>query len=258
MGLDITNILSDWPYEPGQITARRIRGADGKSKIQLRLDLGLLQMEAEGRPDGKRPHGYESLLDYHEHLLRRWVDEHGSDEGFDLDEQACELLRGEGVMYYHRYLAEFVLEDYESVERDAMRNVRAFDLCRRYARDESDKYALEQYRPYVIMMIARARARLALKQNRPKTALASVRKGIKDIEDFCRQFGQEDAIESSGEIAILKAMVSEIEARIPADPMQKLKEALDKAVTDERYEEAAQLRDQLRRATEQSARLSQE
>ena len=32
----------------------------------MRIDLGLLQMELDGRPDGQRPHGFESLLDYYE------------------------------------------------------------------------------------------------------------------------------------------------------------------------------------------------
>ena len=44
MSFDISDILADWPYEPGQISARKITGDDGKEKIQLRLDLGLLQM----------------------------------------------------------------------------------------------------------------------------------------------------------------------------------------------------------------------
>ena len=37
--------------------ARKIVGEDGKEKLQVRLDLGLLQMELNGRPDGERPHG---------------------------------------------------------------------------------------------------------------------------------------------------------------------------------------------------------
>ena len=152
MSLDISHILSQWPYKPGEVTARRIVGADGQEKIQLRLDLGLLQMEANGRPDGQRPRGHESLLAYHEYLLQKHIDKNGVNEGFSLDEADCETLRGEGVMYYHRYLAEFVLGDYERVDRDTMRNLRLMDFCRKYARDDSDKYILEQYRPYVIMM----------------------------------------------------------------------------------------------------------
>ena len=86
MSLDISHILKKWPYRPGEVTARRISGRDGREKIQLRLDLGLLQMEASGRPDGERPHGFESLLAYHENRLQRHRDQHGGDEGFSLDE----------------------------------------------------------------------------------------------------------------------------------------------------------------------------
>ena len=38
MSLDISHILEDWPFEPGKVTARRVRGDDGRDKIQLRLD----------------------------------------------------------------------------------------------------------------------------------------------------------------------------------------------------------------------------
>jgi hypothetical protein len=49
---DLRLITTDWPYEPGQINVRKIRGVDNRIKIQMRLDLGLLQMEMTGRPDG--------------------------------------------------------------------------------------------------------------------------------------------------------------------------------------------------------------
>jgi hypothetical protein len=250
MSLDITGILADWPYEPGQISARRIQGADGREKIQLRLDLGLLQMEAAGRPDGQRPHGHESLLDYYEHQLQTHASESGSAETFTLDERACETLRGEGMMYYHRYLAAFVLEDYDLVERDALRNLRLMDFCNRHAEDSSDKYLLEQYRPYVLMMCARARGQRALRDSRPKAGLAAVQKGIEEIETFYRRYDQEKMVASSAELAILRALAKELEARIPVDPLQKLNDDLDKAVREERYEDAVHLRDRIRQLTE--------
>ncbi len=54
--MDIADAMKGWAFEPGQVNVRLIRGNDGKPKLQLRLDLGLLQMELDGRPDGKRPH----------------------------------------------------------------------------------------------------------------------------------------------------------------------------------------------------------
>ena len=54
--MDISGVLRGWTFQPGQVNVRLIRGSDGKPKLQLRLDLGLLQMELNGRPDGKKPH----------------------------------------------------------------------------------------------------------------------------------------------------------------------------------------------------------
>ena len=249
MSLDITDNLKDWPFKPGQVTARRIVGDDGKEKIQLRLDLGLLQMDAAGRPDGQQPLGRESLLAFQEERLRKYREEHDGEEGFDLDEADCERLRNEGVMYYHRYLAEFVLGDYEGVERDTSRNLRLIDFCRKYAREESDRYLLEQYRPYILMMCTRARAHLHLKDDRPKAALAAVQKGIEGIEQFYENFGGDEMVDRSGEAAVLRALEKEIEAQIPVDPIQKLREQLDRAIQAEQYELAAQLRDQIRNVT---------
>ena len=61
---DIRAILAGWAFDPNQIQVRVIAGDDGTEKIQMRIDLGLLQMEINGRPDGQRPNGSESILDY--------------------------------------------------------------------------------------------------------------------------------------------------------------------------------------------------
>src|SRR5881392_4355328 len=74
---DIVPMLKGWDYEPGTINVRKINGIDGHPKIQMRLDLGLLQMELTGRPDGRHPHGCESLLEYFEGLLHEHKRRHG-------------------------------------------------------------------------------------------------------------------------------------------------------------------------------------
>lgn len=247
MSLDISDILKEWPYDPGRIKVRRIEAEDGRECIQLRLDLGLLQMETTGRPDGQRPHGFESYLEYHKDRLRSHLSAHGSDEGFRLDEADCEQLRTEGVMYYHRYLAAFVLEDYAAVDRDTTRNLRMFDLCSRYAENDVDRTILEEYRPYVVMMRARARAHQALDEHRYRAALEEVQAGVREILDFFSETGQEDLEDESSEVAILQAMAKDIRGKIPVDPIQRLRRELAKAVAEERYEEAARLRDRIER-----------
>lgn len=67
--MDLTEALNEWPYEPGQINVRVIEGNDGDPKIQMRLDLGILQMEVTGRPDGQRPNNCDSYLEYFETLV---------------------------------------------------------------------------------------------------------------------------------------------------------------------------------------------
>ncbi len=248
MDSDITGILNDWSFKPGRVNVRRVVGKDGLEKIQMRLDLGLLQMVPTGRPDGQRPHGRESLLDYYELKLQQYKSEHdGDDEGFEIDDSACANLRGEGLMYYHRYLAQFVLEDFASVERDTRRNLRMFDFSNRFAKEESDRFALEQYRPYVLMMHARARAYMALAENRSRAALEAAKDGISKIEAFYHRIGHNEAIDHCGQIALLRLLSKDIEAKIPVDPLSKLRVKLASAISEERYEDAASLQEQIHR-----------
>jgi hypothetical protein len=213
----------------------------------MRLDLGLLQMELTGRPDGLRPHGCESLLDYYESQLREHESRNGTELGFHLTGQQCQSLREEAVMYYHRYLSLFVLEDFPGVVRDTDRNLRLLDLCGRYAVDEQDRLVLEQYRPYITMMNTRAAASIVFREKRYAEALKIVKQGIADIREFFERFGQLKALNHSNEVRVLKRFAREIKRKMPVDPLARLKSELDKAIHAERYEEAAKLRDEIQR-----------
>lgn len=250
MSADITDIMKSWPYKPGQVSARRIRGQDGKEKLQLRLDLGLLQMEIDGRPDGRRPHGQDSLLDYQEQRLAKHVEETGGEEGFLLGEKECEALRSEATLFYHRYLAEFVLGEYRAVVRDTSRNLRVMDFCRRYAREETDRYSLEEFRPYLLMMRARAGGHQAMNDDQPREALETVQRAISEIEALYEAFGDARLVEHSSEINVLRAMEKDLLSQVPPDPVEKLRRDLAEAVEAEHYEQAARLRDELRKLTE--------
>ena len=65
MSKDISSILEGWEYVPDELRVRKIEGSDGVSMVQIRMDLGLMQLEWTGRPDAARPHGFSSLLDFH-------------------------------------------------------------------------------------------------------------------------------------------------------------------------------------------------
>ncbi len=242
---DLRSVTDDWPYEPGQINVRKIRGVDNRIKIQMRVDLGVLQMEVEGRPDGRRPYDHDSFLMYQLERVEAHQRRNGTDLGFALDEEECREIREEALQYYQRYLANFVLEEYEAVVRDTKRNLDAIDLCAKYASEEDDRYSLEQYRPYIVMMNVRSKALRAIQTSAYRTALAHVETGLKAIKEVYQRFGEPKAYRMSGEVQILKALRREIRKHLPADPVRKIQRKLNRAVAEERYEEAARLRDEL-------------
>src|SRR3982751_1192742 len=137
--MDISEALRGWAFQPGQVNVRLIRGNDGKPKLQLRLDLGLLQMELDGRPDGKRPHRAATELDFQKRKLVTHQKRTGSDSGFPLASRECALLREKSAMFYHRYLSLFVLEQYDPVIRDTQHNLDVLDLCGKYGKNEYDR-----------------------------------------------------------------------------------------------------------------------
>lgn len=242
---DIGPILQGWDYEPGTINVRKIIGVDGRPKVQMRVDMGLIQMELTGRPDGQRPHGCESLLDYYESQLAEHRRRFGTELGFTLSTEQCQSLREEAFMYYQRYLSLFVLEDFAGVVRDTSRNLRAMDLCWRYAGEEPDRLMMEPYRPYITMMNTRAMASILYQEKRYREAIAAVEHGLEKMRDFYARFGQERKFNKANEVRILKRFAREIRRKLPVDPLHRLQEKLHRAVKAERYEEAARLRDEI-------------
>jgi hypothetical protein len=251
--MDIAEALRGWAFEPGQVNVRLIRGNDGKPKLQLRLDLGLLQMELEGRPDGKRPHRASTELEFHQRKLGTHRKKYGSDAGFALASRDCQALREESAMFYHRYLSMFVLEQYDAVIRDTQHNLDVLDLCARYGKTEYDRACLEQYRPYIMMMNTRAKACEALRQGYVQTAIAYLRGGIKRIAHLLPKEERKKLLRQSHEAHVLLEMLKQIRAQLPPDPRVLLGQKLKDAIKAERYEEAAELRDQLNAMKKQMA-----
>lgn len=244
MSKDLTAILDGWDHEPEELQVRIVAGDDGRDKIQMRTDLGLIQMELSGRPDGTRPEGYDSLLDAEEARAR---DAATAGEEFALDPKACLALMREGVQYYHRYLASFHLQRYDLVARDTERNLCLFAFVVRNASRQRDKVQFDQYRPYVTMMRSRALGHQALARNDFTAALAAIDEGVAGIRQFLRDYEQmENQIECM-ELGVLLRWRREVEGERPVGPVERLEQQLALAVALEEYEEAARLRDQLQR-----------
>jgi hypothetical protein len=239
MSFDLSDQLRDWPYEPGQLQVRKIVGSDGREKLQLRLDMGVLQMEMNGRPDGREPHGAVSELEYQRDRAEK------AGENFELSEDDVGELQAEGVQYYHRYLALFQLGDWAGVIRDTKRNLEMFSFVAKYSPDEDATWSVQQFRPYVLMMNTRAKANLALEKDDVDAAIALVEKGIAAIEKFLKDHNREDD-EDSSELKSLSEWLGELKKLKPVEPMEKLRREMARAVEDEKYERAAELRDAIR------------
>ncbi|MCE5249154.1 UvrB/UvrC motif-containing protein [bacterium] len=244
MKYDIGHILKNWPYNPDDDLVVRIIDTPEGPKLQMRIDMGIIQMELDGHPAGENPEGFESWLEYYER--QRDIYEAGKvDDFFSLTSDDCKILRHEGVQYYYRYLSLMKLEDYPRVVRDTDRNRRLFAFVKKYAPGEIDRWSLDQFRPYIIMMNTRAKASIRLREN-PATGIEEAVElfdtGIGEIMEFYNEYGLAEEIESSVELSILKALKNEFLRKSPPS----LEDELKKAVTEERFEDAARIRDKIR------------
>lgn len=238
--------MDGWDFVPGQVTVRQIVGDDGLPKIQLRLDMGILQMELDGRPDGTHPMGHESLFLMYQSLARDFMEKEGTEPRFVLDAEDCAKLQQEAVQYYHRYLALFQLGDWKRVIRDTLRNLELFDFAEQYAESKNLIWLFQQFRPYVVMMLTRARAQEALEHHATGEALGHVTAGIRDIREFYERADHPELLEQSQEILFLENWKKDLEKASPENELHRLEKELAAAVAREDYETAAQLRDNLK------------
>ena len=248
MSKDISRLVSGWGYDPNEVRARWIQADDGTRKIQLRLDLGVFQMETSGRPDGARPRGFSSLLDYYIEAEMRAPGQILPDK---LDFEACAELQQEAMQYYYRIMAGHALGDFESVVRDCDHNLDLIDIVSEYALDDEVAWQFMQLYPYMRMMLARAQVELALARQEYGPAGQTAREAIQDLEKFYAENyepANEDGtpVPPAPELVALRELVEQVERRRPRSEAETLREELARAVELENYEKAAFLRDQLK------------
>lgn len=244
MSQDLRPILAGWEFDPDRVQVRTIIGDDGSERIQMRIDLGVLQMEISGRPDGDRPHGCESMLEYYESQQQAAA---ALGDDFSLGPAECAILMREGLQYYHRYLSAFHLERYDIVARDTARNLRLFAFVVKFAVRQRDRIEFDRYRPYVTMMHHRALASEALAGEDHRAALVTIDNGIRAIREFLVDYGQEGHEGECAELQFLLQWRKDLERQRPVGPVERLEQQLEVSVKLEDYEEAARLRDQIRR-----------
>jgi hypothetical protein len=231
---DLTPILSEWPWEPGRLDVRRIQGADGRLLLQVRVELGVLQMEADGRPDGRSHQGHDSAL--------AWARAGAA----ALGPTAVGDLATEMGQRRQRALACAMLEDWVRVRRDAMDNLEAIELIARRGADPSDRARFDGWRPHELAMRARAEAAIAVASARRDLAQAALDAGLHAVREAWVRVRRPDLAENGPEVALLRALLDALTLKLPTSQRHELERRLQEALALENYELAAILRDELR------------
>ena len=235
---DIDSLLKNWDFQPGEVTARLLKAKNGREVLQMRVDLGLLQMETELRPDGQRPHGAETYYDY---LVGEVVREGGS---FRLSKEQCAEADREFVQFYHRRLCWLSLREYRRAARDADHSLAFMDFVREHSPDEEWTLSHEQYRPFVLFHRSQACALAALQDDGPEAAIGEINRGLTQFREL---FSRYDAAEQFDEDELVKRLLEMRESvRRRFEVGNTLDEQLAEAIRSENYELAASIRDKIR------------
>ncbi len=235
---DIDQVLQDWPFEPGVISARVVRAGDEREVLQMRVEMGVLQMETTHRPDGERPGGADTYLDQLVDESLYWG------KGFTLTEEQCFEVDREFLQFYHRRVCWLALRQFDRAIRDADHTMEMMDFVRGHSDDEEWLLAHEQYRPFVLFHRTQAAALVQLDEG-PERAVEEINRGLVRIRRVFTQAEAEDHFEDDEMVAQLRELQDEIRDRY--DVGRTLSEQLADAVAAEQYELAAQLRDQIAR-----------
>jgi hypothetical protein len=233
----IDDLLRDWPYEPQTLSVRLVNGVDSRDVLQMRIDMGVLQLELKGRPDGTRPEGFDT---YHDFLVGEAV--RFGDE-FVMDDDQCNDIDREFVQYYHRRICWLRLQNYERAIEDADHTLSLMDFCKQHASDEQWVLSHEQYRPFVLFHRTQAAALSSLDGGGPEESIESINKGLDDLREVFEEYEAEEHFEDDELVARLLDLRETL--RKEYEVGKTLYEQLAEAVAAEQYELAAKLRDEL-------------
>jgi UvrB/uvrC motif len=242
MKQDIDFILEGWEYKPGVAQARLVQARDGRQVIQLRVDLGVLQIETTGRPDGVKPHGFETYFDYLQEQARL---ARKGERSFALSEEQSQDADREFLQFYHRRMCWLALRQYARAMRDADHTLGLMDLVKRHSPSEDYLHAHEQYRGFVLFQRTQAAAALQVENNAPERAIQEIHAGLERLRDFFAFYEREEEMEQDGMVQHLKQIETSLREQYHIEAT--LEEQLQQAIADEDYERAARLRDALKK-----------
>lgn len=250
MTLDLQEIVGDWPLQAAEPVARLVAVRKSASYVQLRIDMGLLQMRLNGRPDGNRYHGMPTVQDHINHELRI--------VGTPIaDADWHELVRELNQVNYRRLALAELADDALARDtqplairmltgaiRDASFSRASVALLESASEDRltvSDALLL----PTLLFSQARLTAQLRVLQDRVHEAIDAVEEGIIALGAALDELGveedtDEDGSDSTGLISLRNFSQ---QLRATYETPRTLREQLADAIEKEDFTEAAKVRE---------------
>lgn len=235
---NISDILQGWNYDSQSIRARIVAGQDGEADVlQMRVEMGLIQMAVDGRPDGIRPEGFATYLDY---LLQEEISQ-GNE--WELNDEQCMEVDREFMQFYQRRISWLSIKEYQQVVRDADHTLALMDFCKRHSPEDGWTIVHEQYRPFVLFHRTQAAAYHQLNESTPQAAIECINDGLNTIRSIFESHDLEEHFDEDELVSQLRDIRESLRDEYSVG--KTLHEQLADAIASEQYERAAEIRDQL-------------
>jgi hypothetical protein len=252
---DLNYILDNWNENDPDI--RKFYGEDGIEKLQVRFQLnqsniyGISQMNLEGRPDGKRPYGFDSLFQYYEHDFINYCHTRGTEEDYKIDQNDATLLLEEVQDYIQR--CSFLVvqkpissQDRRRIIRDGEFEFQTLDFIEKYAKD----YGIIQYaislKPEIVMFTSRMMIVEGMRVKDYEMAFNGLKKGKKRIlklQNILEGKVQDYLTKCINDLNKLEKYVKRVK---PITRVEQLENMLEKANIVENYEAADAIKKEIR------------
>ena len=255
MTLDLDELIAGWDCPPGELRARVVTGRDGDELLQLRVDLGVMQMFPNGRPDGERYRGLPAVHEFISHELRLGGQQI---EAADWQELERELLQ----MNYRRMAFATVAEDAlraddENRARRYLRSALAdvagcLDRLELLKSEEVDCEGSLGLLPTLLFDRARLQSQLEIVEGQFEASIEQAEAGAVQLEELLAElgYGEEQRAEDPG-LRYLRKLGEQLRREYGIS--KTLNEQLREALEEEDFETAAELRDELKRRHQERA-----
>ena len=248
MLLDIQPILRAWRQEHGPVRAREIVGTDGTPLLQFRIEMGLLQMFPDDRPDGQPYCGRPTCLAYVRERL---------EAGQRIAGRHWQALRRELQQFDYRRLAWWNLARSalrsghpDAGKRYLRRTVHDIEHCLRIVHvlcehgPEPEPGMLELL-PTLLFHLTRLRTRLMVLEGWHEEAIDQATRGAEALERLVGQIISDPlAGREHPAVLYLRRLGQRLRSHFGIE--KTLREQLEEAIEREDFEHAARLRDALR------------